>query len=166
MRYIAYFALLSVLASFQTALAFDPVSPGMDDDDVPFFRNIWGSMWHKDAHDGPGGLWGPGGVYESDWSFFELFVGGDGMAYLAGRALEVANENGAPENDERCSQPPLGLQSWADYGHVINGLPGAGSVSDGSAGQHVGLTIRDWRNDSLGCEYDGMTSAEYLGQGG
>jgi hypothetical protein len=53
---------------------------------------IVGSMYDKDAHNGPGGLWGPGGQLEQEYQQFDGMTqstyGVDGMTYLAMSATE------------------------------------------------------------------------------
>ncbi len=46
-------------------------------------QNVLGGMYHKDAHAGPGGLYGPGGQLHRDAGLVEMMYGVDVMTLLA-----------------------------------------------------------------------------------
>ena len=60
-------------------------------------RDILGSMLHKDAHDGPGGLYGPGGILESQFRSFDGYMrnnhGMSGMTALSAEYSGICEES-------------------------------------------------------------------------
>lgn len=64
----------------------DPVNL-IDPTGLSAIGRVLGGMYHKDAHDGPGGLYGPGGQLEQAYIMFNLYTtttfGMTGMEYMA-----------------------------------------------------------------------------------
>jgi len=129
--------------------------------------DIIGSMYHKDAHDGPGGLYGPGGQLENSWGAFESFTmqteGVYGMEFLA----RVNSVTDGCNSGSSCPYSPFGPDNpgWDHAGTSIGFGCGLGAILAGAptggtgavvvlvvcTGASVGTQyiVDDWRDNSV-----------------